>query len=383
MLVSDRVLQSTQMFDARLTLFADTRLAVWSQVILHLGTYEGSAKIHLLEGEGLSGGESSWVQIHLKTPCVMRYGDRFVIRNSSGDLTLGGGEVLDCAPLHHRKRTQKVRDALCALAQGGIAEVVAHEVRKQRQALYIDEIARSVNMTREQVSKILNMKLPADIALLQSESHVAVYAKSREESLRKGILKVLTQFRLDNPLTHRGATFEEIRGGVKVQPQSATECLLREVLARQTEKGKLKEAEKGWLLASDQMSVNTRLASCIQEIERYLVTCGMQTPLMSEMKQIASRHTLSDKELRQILGHLVQSGKVCRVEEEYLHATVVDRCRSQLVEALTLRPEGVTVAQFRDITGGNRKICLLLLAQFDAEKITRRQGDVRVLIARE
>lgn len=39
----------------------------------------------------------------------------------------------------------------------------------------------------------------------------------------------------------------------------------------------------------------------------------------------------------------------------------------------------MTVADFRDLTGGNRKSSLVLLAIFDLERIVRRAGDLRFL----
>jgi selenocysteine-specific elongation factor len=48
-----------------------------------------------------------------------------------------------------------------------------------------------------------------------------------------------------------------------------------------------------------------------------------------------------------------------------------------LLEYLVEHKEGCTVADFRDLIGGNRKICLLLLNLFDSEGITVRKGDYR------
>jgi hypothetical protein len=39
--------------------------------------------------------------------------------------------------------------------------------------------------------------------------------------------------------------------------------------------------------------------------------------------------------------------------------------------------DGITVAGFRDLIGGNRKICLLMLNLFDTEGVTYRDGDFR------
>jgi hypothetical protein len=38
---------------------------------------------------------------------------------------------------------------------------------------------------------------------------------------------------------------------------------------------------------------------------------------------------------------------------------------------------GISVAEFRDLVDGNRRICLDLLAVYDREGMTRRQGDLR------
>jgi hypothetical protein len=49
------------------------------------------------------------------------------------------------------------------------------------------------------------------------------------------------------------------------------------------------------------------------------------------------------------------------------------------MDKLKAVPEGITVARFRDLVEGNRKTCLPLLELFDAEGITERRGDVRVI----
>ena len=84
-------------------------------------------------------------------------------------------------------------------------------------------------------------------------------------------------------------------------------------------------------------------------------------------------------QIDQILRHLVSGGKAYFIEGEYIHASVVDRCRAMLLQALAEHGKGLTVAEFRDLVRGNRRICLLLLAIYDGEGVTERQGDLRVL----
>ena len=75
-------------------------------------------------------------------------------------------------------------------------------------------------------------------------------------------------------------------------------------------------------------------------------------------------------------------GKIYRIEDNYLHQRVVDSCRTKLVEKLKQTQEGITVGEFRDLVGGNRKICLLLLSRYDSEGLTKRIEDRRYLRAK-
>ena len=93
----------------------------------------------------------------------------------------------------------------------------------------------------------------------------------------------------------------------------------------------------------------------------------------------AKRKEIEPKSLLQLLHFLVEQGRVYRIDGSYIHATAVNSCREKLLEALEARGEGITVAEFRDLVGGNRKICLLLLAQYDSEGLTERFGDRRRL----
>lgn len=379
MVISDQPLDGKLMVDATLELFdPDARLGIWSQVIFHCGTYESQVRIHLMDKDTLICDESALVQIHLTTPCVLRPGDRFVIRNSSSEITLGGGSVIDASPLHHRRRPEKLLKSMEALAQGDLRELIATVIRKQQMAIYSTQIASNLNLSQSEVEAILAGKLPSDIIKIKGKSALILTTKNQQEELRKGILNSIRDFRARNPLVPKGPAFDEIRSSLTITPNSAAEESLRIVLAKQTQSGKLQEVEKTWITANDQTHVNQDMKQNIDAIESYMLQCGMQTPLMSEMKSICQKRKVGDKELRQILFHLTTTDKAYKIDDEYIHATVVDSCRTKLLNALKESPKGLTVADFRDISGGNRKICLLLLSQYDAEQSTKRVGDIRV-----
>jgi len=379
MLLSDRLLRETSLIDVKLEIYEEqVTLGCWSQVIFHVGTYEQQARVHLLDRDCVKSGETALAQIHLQEPCVLQHGDRFVLRNSSDEWTLGGGEVIDIAPLHHRRRKEKILKDVEKLAGGKLSEIIALQVRKLHRATTAEEVAISLNVALDVVNEALGKPLSSEIVRQQGKHGMLLFTKAGLEKMRIGVMNAIHAYRRDNPLAVRGADFDEIRSALRIDRNTPGEEILRMALQQQTEKGKLTEKDKTWSFASEgEISADRR--GHIAVIEEFIRKCGMQVPLMSVMKEIADQQGMSEKELKQVLHHLTVTGIVYRAQDDVIHRTVVEACREKLIAHLTGNKQGMTVAQFRDLVGGNRKSSLLLLAIFDQEKLTRRAGDLRFL----
>jgi selenocysteine-specific elongation factor len=77
--------------------------------------------------------------------------------------------------------------------------------------------------------------------------------------------------------------------------------------------------------------------------------------------------------------HLEQQGRLVRVGDGYaISRSAYDDARAQLVAELEWSGR-ITLARFRDLIGAGRKTAQLLLERFDADGVTRRDGDERVL----
>jgi selenocysteine-specific elongation factor len=81
----------------------------------------------------------------------------------------------------------------------------------------------------------------------------------------------------------------------------------------------------------------------------------------------------------EVVRALAQRGDIVRVSDEIAftrdaHSKLVDA-----VKELIATTGSVTVAQLRDRMGASRRPVLALLERLDAEKVTRRVGDQRVL----
>jgi selenocysteine-specific elongation factor len=377
--ISDRVLRDTTILDASLRLFEhDRKLGIWSQVEFHLGTYENQAKVHLLDGDGLTGGDTGMVQIHLETPCVVRSGDRFVIRSTASDLTLGGGEVVDPSPLHHRRRRPKLIHSLARLTEGGLPELIAAEVRKHPCALSYEEIAQTLNILPGEVRGALAPCLPEGIVCHTAGDQSYLIDSNLIERLGRRALEAIADFHRQNPLSEKGRTTEELVGLVGLGGDSAL-VTVQWVLANLEAEGKIKKVGRTWALTDRPARPDPRLEGQVEFVANYIAERGMNVPRMSEIVKEAARQGINQETLDQILRALVERKAICFADDIYLPASLVASCRDKLLRTLAERDEGMTVAEFRDLVSGSRKTCLALLSLFDAEGVTRRVGDLRML----
>jgi selenocysteine-specific elongation factor len=390
MILADRVLKETLLADASLELFDFTGvgkspgLGLWSQVIFHVGTYESQARLHLMNRDTLKPGEMGLVQVHLPGPCVLRHGDRFVIRNSSSDMTLGGGRVIDAAPLFHRRRPAGLVEKLSGLAEGKPAELIAARVRKARRAMTAEEIAAELNTGGAEVERCVqeDSAWPEDIRHIKSNDSLIFFTVRVEEDVNRGILETVESFRHQHPLAGHGVSFNELRGSVKSAKGGAGEELLYYLLRRLSEDGKLVEKDKTWMPAGETGAddVEEALSGHLEFFADVFKQSGLQAPAMSRLNRLAKERQLTERDLKHILYHLTSTGSVYRVKDDYIDAAVVEGGRKKLLEWFSNGHKELTVAEFRDLTGGSRKSAILLLSRYDSEMLTRRMGDARVLI---
>ncbi len=381
MIISDRILRHTKMVDARLCLFHHNRsfTKLWNRVIFHLGTYEQQARVHLIDCDRLTGGNTALVQIHLESPLNVQYGDRFVIRNTSSDITLGGGVLIDAFPLLHRRRPGKLIESMARIAGGTLREIIALEVRKCFGVVTHREIADLLNVSPDQVRAEVSNSLPEDVFCSSYGDNIYLITKRECDRLEDQLLRNIAAFHKKNPLVKRGRTTKELMGKSRIDRGSSAEVFIQLFLNELEAEGKLKQVEHTWALINHSVEIGQELNRQISFVSNLLKSCKMKTPLISELIPAAKSQDIDEKGLNNILRYLVEKKEVYYREDSYLHACVVDQCRKILLKALAGRKEGMTVAEFRNLVKGNRKICLLLLAIYNSEGVTQRSGDLRLI----
>jgi len=112
-------------FDASLTVLASLEHAVSRRGAYqaHLGSGEYPVKLRVLAGaDSVAPGDIGLVRIHVPSPLPLLPGDRFVLRESGRNETVGGGEILDVAPALPAARARPSRSVDRVIAERGWIE---------------------------------------------------------------------------------------------------------------------------------------------------------------------------------------------------------------------------------------------------------------------
>src|SRR5438270_9672687 len=119
--------EATKVFDATLRVLEGLDHPVSRRGAFHayIGSGEHPAKVRLV-GTGpteIEPGGTGFVRVHLPIEVPLVPGDRFVLRESGRSETVGGGEVLDVAPVLSARRAAPTRSADRTVAERGWVDV--------------------------------------------------------------------------------------------------------------------------------------------------------------------------------------------------------------------------------------------------------------------
>ena len=355
-------LPASRRLDARLVVLPGSQpLHHHQQLQMYHETSEVMIELSLLEGDELRGGEAGWVQLFATQPVVALDGDRFILRVPSPAATVAGGVIVDSAPRRHRRRDPAVLADLAARERPATSAVL--ELGKHPWGLVESELASRLGVSGGQMEKIL-----APLVDRGAVRRLASRWLTREQWERSvsRVVSGLDAYHEAQPL-RRGMPKEELRSRTGIPAELFAE-LLTVLAGEQTvidQGGEVAAATHHPELTPEQ---ETAIGAFVAELEG-------QPFSPPPLPDLVRRYRLTPA----LLQYLVVDGRVVRVNEDTAFARsayddAVRKLRLHLTEHRTL-----TVAAARDVLGSSRRYVLPLLEWLDAQKITRRVGDDRIL----
>jgi selenocysteine-specific elongation factor len=373
MLISDKQLESIMMVDAYISLFEQSpSIGIWSDVIFLSGTFESTAKMHLLNKDSVSGGRDGIVQILLQKPAVLLNRDRFIIRNSSATLTMGGGYVIDASPLHHRKRTTQLTETLeklclSVLTDNSAAEDIRMLLTRDFRPFNIDEIIVKLNATKEEIISELAQQ-QEDIIVYNNGNLICISEKC-ENIYKDKILKSLQEFHNQNSLSSNGLESGELLGKLGLSKYRSGKIYLELLLSKMKGEHAIERFENTWIISGYKPSFDEKTMKQIALTEEIILTFEDELPSLSVIEEKAAENGLPKQKLKQLLSYLQSIGKIKYLKEDFVHAHIAGKYRNILLKALIDKPGGIGIAEYKIIVPCTKRMRAFLGEIYESEKL--------------
>lgn len=369
------IFEATTRVDARVALLGSARaLRNRARVHFHQGTAEAIAEVILLGGaDELAPGESALAQLRLDQPALLLPGDRFILRQFSPVVTIGGGAVIDARASRHRRGDASVAAFLATLERGSREEALASLADAAPQGATLAQIVARTGWTEAEARAAAQKLVEGKRLRWIAEQPAAVASARAVTACAEAIRKAVEEFHRANPLLP-GIPKQELRA-------RAGRARMEIFLAALDDLAKAKAvAVAGDLVqrAGREIALAPEEARAKELIEREFAAAGLTVP---SFKAVLEKLPVEPARAQKILQILLREKALVKVTDELMfHATAVVRLRELLAKYRKDRGERLTIPAFKELTGITRKYAIPLLEYLDRERVTRRVGDERVIL---
>ena len=376
--VKPGTMRTTQLIDVQFRLLADAPKAIEHNqpADFFSGAAEIPATIRLLGAERLTPGESGWLQLYLERPAVVVSGDHFILRQPSPSATLGGGVIL--SP-HPRRRWRRFDPAALArlqtLAKGAPDEVLLQTLMRRPFLTAPALLAQSeldLDLGQEALDELRNL---GALMVLETGAEPALLTVETWEQTVQRLRELLAAFHRQSPL-RRGMA----RGEVRTRLQATLSGIdlpvrLFNAVINAAKMADIVDADDNFVWVQG-FAVAMTLHQ--QAMVDHLLATFAKEPFAPPNTPDLLRMIGGDVEL---LESLIERGTLVRIGDGILFRRADFETMVAQVQTFAQAQGSITLAQVRDLFQTSRKYAQALLEEMDAQRITRREGDVRILRA--
>ncbi len=346
-------LSTTRRVDAgvRVLASAPQPLRHGADLLLHTGTAEVACRVVVLDGDLVEPGARGWVQLYLERPIAVGARDRFILRVPSPAVTIAGGRIIDVTPRRHARHDSMARESLERRAAG---DVLQEELRKYPRGVTVAALLRAT------------MAPEADVAALDAR-HIGdwLYDSAAWEAIATRAARELKTYHGAHPL-RPGMAREELRSRLGVSPPS-----FPAVVEGLVQEGRLIERNGSLALPGHKVDLEVTGGAAAQLVDLLRHERFAPPSLAAAMQRTGAGPDM--------VRALAAGGSIVRVSEDVAFSKEAYEEAVAMVKEIVETTGSITVGQLRDRMAASRRPVLALLEHLDAQRVTRRVGDARVL----
>ena len=360
--------EATRRADVRLRLLSSAPRPLKDRARVHFHSYtmETVAEVVLQGTKQIAQGEEAFARLKLPEATLLLPGDRFIIRQFSPVVTIGGGVVLDAAPI---PRMPGHADFLKTLASGDAEAILrARIARRHHEGISMSRLVAETGWAKNVIETQMAQALRTGHVVRAGELFLDSPAL---EALKSHIMGMAADFHKNNPLVG-GISKEELRAQVNASPEvfeTAAVMLVREK--------KLEVVGDLVRLPGHGVAMRDEEVESKKKIEDAFASAGLKVPALQEV--IASLK-VDKARAHKIVTLLLRDKVLIKVSDELVfHRGALEELRRQMA-AYKMQSAKIDVAKFKELTGVTRKYAIPLLEYLDRERVTRRVGDIREIL---
>src|SRR6266496_2438752 len=363
MLAPPDIFRTTSRADVSLSLLSFARaLKKRAKVHFHSYTAQTTADLSSLSGD-IATGATPFAELRLADPLLLLPGDRFIIRQFSPVITIGGGIVLDAAPLSKAPRTGR-EDFLKILQAGTAQSILSIRIaRRTDRGLSISQAVAETGWRKEKIEQELGELVGADKIIRRGDLLLSVGAV---EGMKLYLVEIASSFHKENPLVPgigKDALREQL--GFGSEPFDA----VVELLVHQK---KIEVTGDLVRLPGHGVVMKEEEAESQMAIENAFASAGLKVPAL---KDVLAGLQVDKTRAQKIVTLLLRDKALVRIADELVfHRSALEDLRKRIAAYKAKSPK-IDVAQFKELTGVSRKYAIPLLEYLDREHVTRRIGD--------
>ena len=365
----------TKRIDAKFQLLknAPKELANQTRIRFHVGTSKIFARIRLLNSEILLPGQSDYCQIFFEQEIVLNRSDRFVVRQYSPQVTIGGGIVLDNHPLHRYKRfSDAILTHLRKLESDDPKEVLMEFIHIYRFPRILEEIAYSVGMTFLETERLINLlEKENKIQKIYVGEKTYILSKEMVNHYSKRILELTDEYHKIHPLLP-GIPKAELHHKFN---ESLEDSVFQTILSHLEQEGAITVENDRVRLSNFVWGLDPQLSEKYDAFLQRLNKDAFQTLRPEQYAQLLS---IQANTMTNLIQFGKQKGHLIVLQEGILFSSKsVEDAKAILIDYFESHSE-IRLSDFRNLLNTTRKYALPLMEYFDSQEITERSGDTRL-----
>jgi selenocysteine-specific elongation factor len=338
-----------------------------ARVHFYAYTMETIAEARLFETKQLKPGEESYAQLRLSAPTLLLPEDRFIVRQFSPVVTIGGGRVVDAAPV---RRSFRVDESLRALASADRTEILRARIwRNYHDGTWLQQLVAETGWTKDEIKFHLANAVKVGQVIAIGEMFLPAQAW---EVLKAQIVPALVDFHEKNRLVE-GISKRELQDS----SDASVDVVFEEILGQLAYERKIEITGEQVRIPGRGVVMKDEESESKKIIEQAFAFAGLKVP---SLKEVLAGLKVDKPRAQKIVTLLLRDKVLIKISDELVfHQSALADLR-QRVSALKPTTPKIDVARFKDMTGVSRKYAIPLLEYLDRERVTRRVGDERVIL---